>query len=127
MICIYIPDNFIPEREYVINFFFDNQLGLQYEIKKHDLPFYLILLPNQHELHVQDHFFTRYDESVGYLYQKNIPNGIIFFQHDTFAKEAIPYLFGETSLNRNNDDVLKLGADIFASAFFMLTRWEEYV
>jgi hypothetical protein len=127
MINIYLPDNFIPEREYIIDFFFECQLGVPYLKVRHQFPFYRILLPNGNDLVIEDHFFYKINENDGYLNKRFLPKNINYFQHEDFKNEAIPIIFGENRLSKCEVNSLNLGADIFASAFFMLTRWEEHV
>ncbi len=127
MLDIFIPDNFAPERIYILDIFFEYILGLKYEFRKYDLQHYRILLPNGRELIVEDHFFSGIDEKNGYLNEIYIPDKISFFHNDKFADGYIPVLFGDASRVIYNEHSLSIGSDIFASAFYMLTRWEEYI
>jgi hypothetical protein len=43
-----------------------------------------------------------------------------------FFNEPLPVIFGDNTI-REEDDRVFVGLDIFASSFFMLTRWEETV
>jgi hypothetical protein len=127
MLIINCPADFLSEREYIIRFFFQFQLGVNYEIKTHNRLVYGITLPNGRELIINDCFFSSLNEGEGYLNRNNIPLKINFIYNDDFNAENIPVIFGGSRVFPENGDSLFLEADVFASAFFMLTRWEEYV
>ena len=42
-------------------------------------------------------------------------------------EKDIPIIFGNKILNIKNSKLIICGLDIFASIFFMISRWEEYV
>ena len=42
------------------------------------------------------------------------------------SMEKMPVLFGTGDLEMRDDSII-CGSDLFAGAFFMLTRWEEHV
>ena len=45
----------------------------------------------------------------------------------SITSEVVPVLFGEPGVHWGGDRVLRLGLDIFGSAYFMLSRYEEVV
>jgi len=96
MIQIFIPNNNINERKYIINVIFKEFLGLDYNISIYNNSDYKIILRNGNFLIIEDNFFNKYPNDLEYLKFENIP--------------------------KNIEDL-----DIFATSFFMLTRWEEYV
>lgn len=127
MLEIYIPVNFTSEREYAIKCLFGVLLGIKYEIRKHNNHNYRIVLPNEREIIFEDHFFSAINENAGYLNQINIPVNISFICENEFTNDIIPLIFGINRITIDPDTTLQIGWDIFASSFFMLTRWEEYV
>ncbi len=127
MIEIIIPNNFLPERSYTIDIIINELLGLPYRIKvDQENKNYQILLPNANKIIIKDHFFGQFESGTNYLDLKYIPNSISFEKNRYCPEANIPIIYGTGEFIRKNDDLL-CGIDIFASAFFMLTRWEEYV
>lgn len=124
---ISVSASFLPERRYIINTVFKEFLGLDFEFKVHeDRRKYAIIVPGGGELIIEDDFFSRYSEPAGYLHKVNIPESVMYFGNNFPEFKNTPILFGSSGLNIDGRTIL-VGADIFASAFYMLTRWEEYV
>ncbi|MFW5804851.1 MAG: DUF7033 domain-containing protein, partial [bacterium] len=71
---------------------------------------------------VEDHFFKYYKKTKTYLTKNSIPENIEFINNKFTTN--LPIIYG-TDLVEIKGDQIRLGFDIFASAFFMLTRWEE--
>ena len=130
MIKIYIPNNNILERKYIIDILFGEFLGLDYkliidngELKIND---WIIELENANKLIVEDHFFNKYPNNLEYLKEENIPKTIEFGKNDFIVEDNIPIIYGSSAFSLLPSTLI-CGIDIFASSFFMLTRWEEYV
>ena len=121
---ITIPNNNINEKKYIIDILFGEFLGLDYKIKVGSNN-YEILLDNGNKLIFKDVFFNQFPVDLDYLKIENIPNNIEYVINK-FLEEKTPILFGDNSLNITNKSI-ECGMDIFASSFFMLTRWEEHV
>jgi len=126
MITITIPDNNINERDYIINILFKEFLGLDYKII-YGSKDYIIELENKNQLIIIDSFFNKFPNNLEYLSFKNIPSNVKFFRNNFIMEEDIPVIFGNNILKVKNKKNILCGIDIFASSFFMLTRWEEYV
>ena len=130
MIEIYLPDNNLPERRYVIDILFGEYLGLDYVVKINpEINDYHIRLENNNLLIIKDHFFSKYKDKLQYLNKKNIP-GKILSGHNRFTSEQdMVILFGDDLLSEDAGKPHKIvcGNDIIAGTFFMLTRWEEFV
>lgn len=126
MLQIKIPHHFFPEKEYIIKTILNDFLDYKTKIFNYNEENYQIILENDKKITINDAFFKNINPKKGYLYKKNIPAKISFGKNQFLPEENIPIIYG------NNDFIIKdneiiCGLDIFASAFFMLTRWEEYV
>lgn len=124
MIRIICPSNNIPERRYAIEILFNDLLGC--DLSADDIQFdaqtvnYTIQV-NGKELVVEDHFFQKYPEPLSYLNAEHLPSSLSYFH----AKgQEIPIIYGVDKYEESAN-IITIGLDIFASAFFMLTRWEE--
>jgi len=129
MLKITIPNNFLPERKYIISIIFDEFLGLKYVIGVNgDTKNYKIILENSKKLIIKDSFFSNFEDRLAYLDKKNIPEKIKFLKNQFIVEKDIPVIFGNDEFKvKEKEDEIICGIDIFASSFFMLTRWEEYV
>ena len=126
---ILIPNNNIAERKYIIDILLGEFLGLEYKIEIKDTKNYEIILKNGNKLIIEDHFFNKCPKDLEYLNEKNIPQKVEFGNNDFIVEENIPIIYGTNKLITNHQSPITItcGIDIFASSFFMLTRWEEYV
>ena len=134
MIKITIPRNNINERKYILDIFFNELLGLEYELEfsSAELEIYDIELTNGNRLIFEDHFFNNFPQNMEYLKLKNIPSTINYqskTKNKYILENDIPIIYGTSNLKfqTSNFKTLTCAIDIFASSFFMLTRWEEYV
>lgn len=126
MISIFIPDNNIPERKYIIKCILSDFLGLQYVIiPKKDHQHYLICY-NEKELIIRDVFFGLFPKPLSYLNYDALPKLIKYGRFDLLTGFNIPIIYGDEEF-LISENRITCGLDIFASAYFMLTRWEEYV
>ncbi len=126
MITISIPKNNLDERKYIIDVLFQEFLGLGYEIVVEPIENYEINLGNGNRIVVEDHFFNKYPEPLAYLQKENLPDNISFIANRFVLEAELPVIFGTDKCTITDSEVI-CGVDIFASSFFMLTRWEEYV
>lgn len=114
------------EKEYIANVIFKEFLGLAFRIKWEEIKNYKLVLANGKQLIIEDHFFNKFPEEKAYLKIENIPEEVKWAENDFLAEKNIPAIFGNEKLEVT-ENIIVCGIDIFASAFFMLTRWEEYV
>jgi len=126
MLIIHIPNNNIHERTYIINTIIMQFLGLDYNIKFQNIQDYRIVVEKGSELVIKDHFFSRYKSDMEYLRIGNIPQSVNYIKNRFSINNDIPVLFGNNEFKISKKKII-CGCDIFASSFFMLTRWEEYV
>ena len=127
---IFIPNNNISERKYIIDILLKGFLGLIYTIEIKDIQNYEIVLENGNKLIIEDHFFNKLSKDLEYLDEKNIPQKVKFAKNDFIVENDIPIIYGTNKILITNHQLLitlTCGIDIFASSFFMLARWEEYV
>lgn len=130
MITVKIPNNNIHERKYILSIMFDEFLGINFEIiRDNNILDWIIELENGSQLIIKDHFFRKYPQDLEYLKLENIPSNIEFGQNDFIVEDNIPIIYGTDELKTNEQEqkTITCGIDIFASSFFMLSRWEEYV
>ncbi len=122
---ITIPDNNIIERTYIIDVIFHDFLDISYEIRcSHSVSDYILIFDDR-KIIFRDGFWNRLSRPLEYLDLKNLPNPS-FTTNNFIIESNIPILYGSDELFFDEKMVI-CGIDIFASIFFMLTRWEEYV
>jgi len=130
------PLNRISERAYILDVIFGEFLGLETLVIAEDRDDFCISVEDQAaRLHVADVLLATPDEH--WLQYQSLPvNRLYRFPaaDDTGALDLpgidqVPVLYGKPVSNGHyffaQDDVIELGIDIFGSAFFMLTRYEE--
>ena len=124
MIRIICPSNNIPERRYAIEVIFNDLLGCN--LTADDIQFdaqavnYTIQVGGK-EIVVEDHFFQQYPEPLSYLKAEHLPAELVYFHA---RDKEIPIIYGVDKFEETENKIV-IGLDIFASTFFMLTRWEE--
>lgn len=125
MIKITIPNNNINERKYILETIFNDFLDIEFILKFENIDIWKIELNNK-TLIFKDSFFNKFPNNKEYLEDKNIPKKVNFTTNKFIVEEDIPIIFGDETLNIEENKIV-CGIDIFASSFFMLSRWEEYV
>ena len=123
IISVKIPQKYLPERRYVAHVIFDVFFGIDYKIEIENRNSYELSFGDKRIL-FPDCFWTM-DDNHSYLVREYLPTPELV--SNRYCLEAnIPCLYGDGSFFENKDTIT-CGIDVFASIFFMLTRWEEYV
>ena len=122
---IFIPEKFFKEKQYIVKQLF-SYIDLPYfSIKPVKGQWYLIRFDKKC-IKIKDAFFSNVNEN-SYLNVRYLPQEIYYLDSiDLESISDIIYLFGESYFKKDANSIT-LGADIFASAFYFLTRWEVYV
>jgi hypothetical protein len=124
---VYISKSFIQEKKYILKVLLNNFLGLTYDVCISDEGSdTTILLESGKQLIILDSFFSKFCDDLTYLNVANIPDEIVWVQNQFVCEQDMPIIYGNNELNITENEIF-CGADLFSSAFFMLTRWEEYV
>ncbi|MCF8241922.1 MAG: polysaccharide deacetylase family protein [Melioribacteraceae bacterium] len=131
MLKIIIPKKFINEKKYIIEVFFEWILKIEYVVELGEAGNYIIQLSNGNEIEIADFFFGNNDESQSLSNDVFLPGNIKQLHSEYAFEESTPILFGENKIEKiEKDDNFKrfvLHGDLFGSAFFMLTRLEEFI
>lgn len=126
MLTIETKADFEAEKEYCFHVLFREMLGVDYRVVWKQQPDYTVLLPDGNRLVIEDHFFSALPES-GYLNTGCLPKGAPGFS--CYGPDIVS-LYGTPELQDSMEKerrTIRCGSDLFAAAFFMLTRWEEWV
>lgn len=125
MIRLNISDRFLPEKKYIIDILFGCFLGLNYQVNISNIDDSECILENGKKLIIKDSFFSHFEDGLGYLDKKNVPDKIKFLKNQFIAEKNIPVVYGDDEFSVKENEII-CGIDIFGSSFFMLVRWEEY-
>ena len=114
----------LMERVYIVNELLGSFIGVDIRVEaKPNIKNYIIEYKNS-KIIIKDAFWLKFKEPMEYLNIQNLPEpknvDINFSPYNIVVLYGDPYL-------KSISDGFEVGFDIFASAFFMLTRWEEYV
>lgn len=123
---IYCPEGFSPERTYAIDSLFRQFLGLDHKLIPSPKTEHYRIEFNNSTIIIEDHFFNQQDESVGYISLSNIPKSIVNYSSKDFNTKEMPVIYGLPEVKMGNKEII-CKIDLFASSFFMLTRWEEQI
>jgi len=100
MIIISVPDNNIKERKYILDIFFNEFLGLNYQLEIGESD-YKVVLENGKVLSIKDNFFNQYPNDLEYLKLENIPKSIE--ELDIFAASFFMLTRWEEYVNKKRD------------------------
>ena len=123
----YQNNNNINELNYIIKLLFSHFLQLEVKINWINDKKTFIRLENGKKIILEDQFF--YDFKTSYLSLEKIPKKITIDQNienQFINEENIPIIYGSNLIEfRDNGNTIYCGIDIFASVFFMVTRWKN--
>lgn len=122
---VIIPNNNIIERTYIISLLCNQFLSLPINISvtEGEIQAYVFII-NGKKLIIKDCFFSHHRVPLSYMDLKNIPKNLNWLVEDEYIDNRIPIIYGDNYLKIESNKI-ECGVDIFASAFFMLSRWEE--
>lgn len=126
MLTIYTQNKFLAEKQYSFNILLTHLLGIEFSIDFHEKPEYRLELSEKKSIIFADAFWSRLSENEQYFNTKNIPKSIQTFSSPNNSYDLISIFQNQEITYSENDKTTKIPVDIFASAFFMLSRWEEF-
>ncbi|HEX5112814.1 MAG TPA: polysaccharide deacetylase family protein [Saprospiraceae bacterium] len=122
MVTVYIPNNFLPERTYAVRTLLQHYLGIEVHVEARKGQIHYELSWADKSIIIRDQFFGHTIVGQTYLKADRIPE---------IAKEATQagldncvIIYGEDHVVIEQNQIT-CAVDVFAGAFFMLTRWEE--
>jgi hypothetical protein len=118
MLTVSLPPHFFEERRYAVMILLEWILGFEVQYKTYNQPHYSLEWDTG-KVMIRDDFFNRFNEEEGYCKVSALPKPPEYVED---CGVRFPVMFGQPQVEGDNCE-----ADIIASAFFMLTRWEEHV
>ena len=136
MLHIQIPDTYQPERRYSLSVLFNEFLGLDFQIEYAERSDTKITFDDDKTLLISDGLFATPESQ--WLQPSSLPKQplkswdlTVTSLNVTTLSPNIPVIYGEDPDTPDFFSAvpqrIRLGLDIFGSAFFMLTRYEEVV
>jgi len=131
MLIVHCNDNFRPEREYIFDCIFNDFWQIDYELKyglRRDIE---IELDNGIRLRIADTFLQMNDNN--WLSECSLPKQPLTRltvredYADCVTDRILPVIYGESCFELFSADNMYCTIDVFGSALFMLTRYEEVV
>lgn len=122
MITVFIPDNFLPERTYAITTLLNHYCGIDINIETRKGQIHYELKWEERSVVIKDQFFGKTFVGESYISPDRIPDKIN--EAVSIGFDNIICIYGEDIIEVGPDKIIS-DIDLFASAFFMLTRWEE--
>ena len=127
MIKIYFSKQNLPEKVYLSDIIFNEFLGVGYQYEISDENNYILEFPGNKKIIIEDHFWIRTQKNeLSYLREGLLPQNISFAQNQFTFENDLPVLYGNPEI-KIEKDAIHCSIDIFASIYFFLTRWEEYI
>lgn len=128
MLTAHVPDRFVPERTYALRVLCEVCLGVPCHVvvvgRAEDVR---LTAPGGETLVLADAFWRHCTETEGYLFTAPLPGAPTRCQPsaDEGLGEGVSALYGNATVAREGR-TLALGADLLASAFYLLTGWGEW-
>jgi hypothetical protein len=130
MIKIFVPKYLEKPIAYAMYACFDEYYGIDYTLHYHECDDFLIKYKSD-ELRIKNEFFKLAKDN--WLRQESLPKNPpprIKIEDPIFSEHMdvdIPVIYGSPIIRIKANSVSQVDIDIFGSAFFMLTRYEESV
>lgn len=135
MISIYCCDNYRSERNYIIDVLLHDFWGLEYKIL-YEPRLDVCIERDGKKIIIDDSFFQQSEDI--YLKKESLPVQPLkkwYVRDEALAgmliENSLPVIYGRETSNGEflitGQDDIHIGIDVFGSAFFMLTRYEEVV
>lgn len=119
--------HFKYEKLYLAKVIFNEMMGLEYKpVLDDNLNGYQCVLPNGSIVEVCDDFFSKIGAEGSYLTLRSIPENICWLNAESLHGDKLPVLYGNTEVIIDQSKIF-FGSDIFATVFFFITRFEEFV
>lgn len=122
-ITVICPSNNTEERRYIVDTLFTFLNINPIIIFENDAQNYIIQHKDK-KIIIKDGFFNHYPTDLTYLDINNIPKSTSRFTD--ISGQDLVLIFGDNQYYETSNTIT-CGLDIFASAFYMLSRWEELV
>ncbi|CAM3613785.1 polysaccharide deacetylase family protein [Halomonas lysinitropha] len=128
------PVTFAPERDFILEVLFGEFLGLSWRRVSNDRKDISVILGGQPgEIRLPDGLFS--SQEADWLTVGSMPESPLsqwdtrdLAQDITLVDPILPVIYGDRSpVAHREGDTIRLPLDIFGSAFFMLSRYEEAV
>lgn len=123
---VLIPANNIRERSWVIKTIIENFLEIPCAVEISGAITDYTIVWEDKKIIIADFFFCMYEKELSYLHEDHIPKHPSWFDGSLFTDDKLVIIYGKDELIVSEKEIY-CGLDIFASSFFMLTRWEEVV
>ena len=123
-----LPSFHSPEIQYTFDILLEEFLGLNisYSYSSNPKSDFIIESDGAQTVIIKNQFFSKFNIENAYIHKSSFPKGIPYWTDSTLGLINLPVLYGETKMVENQNQYI-LHADIIASSFFMLARWEETV
>ncbi len=136
MLTVQTPNNYKPERSYILSVILDNFLGLEYKHHGEDRQDIRITTGDGRDLVVADGLFSISEQL--WLKPDSLPATPLKLWDLAgtplglkVINNQLPVIYGENTEDSEfftlSKDKIHLGLDVFGSAFFMLTLYEEVI
>lgn len=123
-VLLHTNPHFSAAKKWIAQVLLVEMLGLQVEIVFRDtVKGYLLELPNGGQIRLEDHFFCRCDPQ-NFPASARMPDTPLRVNAPFPPREELVTYYGRPFLEATAGTI-HCGLDIWASAFFMLSRWEE--
>ncbi len=130
MLNLHVPARYSNEVRWIVSVIFGEFLGIAYNIIEGEQEYYRLEFAGK-TLELPDCFFSQ--ASNTWLHSSSLPSIPLTAWNLSIAglvapmvTQPLPVLFGKPEVEVTGNSI-RLGADIFGTAFFMLSRYEEVV